>query len=121
MGEVNMLSGETAELLSLACDLDKQKKKIDKELAEIKDKLKNELEPGKYTNPTGDTLTLSESVSYTEIEPKALLKELRKLKLEAKFPDCIKVQTAPTLKLLGEVTVNKLRSINGTTLRFTFK
>ena len=115
-----ILGGKNAILLADACRLNLEKKAIEEKIAAIKVKM-NLKKAGKYANAAGDELRLAAVETWTDIDPVKFYKELVARKLGNIFPSLVKINVAPAVKILGEDTVNKLRTQGDDSLRWTFK
>ena len=87
---VKIMKGKKALLIAEGCKLNKKKKDAEKRLAEIKIEIDLTAD-GTYKNEAGDSLVISSSEKFTEIEPKKVLAYLKKMKMGARFPETIKI------------------------------
>lgn len=114
------LTGEKALLLAEGCKLDKEKKVIEKRLKKIKETFSNE-KPGTYKNKAGDQLTISETDTFTEINPKTVFEYLKRNKMMVHFPSTVKVQITPLKKVIAESVFSKWRTKLDPIKRLSFK
>ncbi len=114
-----ILSGNKALLLAEACKLNKEAKEITKRLSEIKTEL--DLDVGSFSNEAKDTVTISESVKMSPIEPKKVFLYMKKNDLRAEFWKCVKIQLTELRKQVPEKIVTKWERKIGTTKRWVFK
>ena len=104
-----LLKGKRALLLAEGCKLAKEKKAIEARLAEIKKEIQL-IEPGTYYNEAGDTLTIAETIKFTDISPKSVLSYLKKNRMANRFPECVKVQITPLKKIVPESVITRWRT-----------
>ena len=107
-------------LLAEASKLNKAKKEIEDRLKKIKI-LFGPLEKGKYKNAAGDELTISETLKFTEIDPKKVFAYLKKDKRMSSFPGTVKVQLTPLKKVIPESVFAKWRKPMDSIMRWSFK
>jgi hypothetical protein len=115
-----MLKGDKAVLLAEGCKINKEKKKAEKRLAEIKKEIGIKA-PGTYVNKAGDELVIAETEKWSDISPKKVLDYLKKNRLSNRFPEVVKVQMAPLKKLVPETIIEKWRFPLDSILRWTWK
>lgn len=118
-----LIKGKRALLIAEGCKLNKEKKAVEARLKEIKKELEESGidMAGTYTNEAGDSLNISETEKFTDIDPKKVLNWLRKNKLTSQFPDTVKVQITPLKKLVPESVYSKWRSPLDSVLRWSWK
>lgn len=110
----------TALLINEGCRLDKEKKDIESKLAGIKTELEM-LEVGKYKTDIGSIVTVSESDSYSAIDPAGAKALLRSKRLGKNFLSCVKVSVTDIKRHLSEEELETLRGVTGVIRKYSFK
>lgn len=113
------LKDKKALLLAEACKIDKEKKKIEARLIEIKTELV--LEVGTYTNAAKDALTISESTKMAPINPKRVFFYMKKNNLKAEYWKCVKTQLTELKKQVPAKIIKKWERKIEPIKRWTFK
>jgi len=117
---VKLMKGKKALLIAEACKLDKQKKAAEKRIKEIKAEIDLNKD-GTYKNEAGDSLVISSAEKFTDIEPKKVMAYLKKMKMQARFSETIKVQITPLKKLVPESTIATWRKPLDPTIKYSWK
>lgn len=115
-----ILKGKKALLLAEGCKINKEKKKLEKRLAEIKAEIDLKV-PDTYLNEAGDELTVSEVPNFSDVDPKKVIDYLRKQKLSTRFPEVVKVQITALRKIVPESVFSKWRIALDSSMKFTWK
>lgn len=119
---VTTLADNSALLLAEACKLNKEGKVIEKRISEIKVALgKLKLAAGKYVNDAGDTLGISETPKFEDLNPKTVFDYLKKNKLMVHFPNVVKVQMTELKKVVPELVIKRWQKPLDPIQRWTFK
>lgn len=115
-----LLTGDNALLLAEGCKLNKQKKDIDKRLAEIKKSLNLEI-AGDYSNLVGDEVNFALIPKLTDPDPKEFHSLMKSKKLTKFFWGCVKVGLTEAKKYVTEKELNNLRTELDPVKKYTFK
>lgn len=119
-GKPIMLEGDNALLLAEACKLNKTKKAAEKRLKAIKKEMGLDV-AADYENKAGDTLALTFSDKFTDVEPEKLFNLFVKNRKKAKFWGVVKVQLGELVKIVPESSIAKMREKLDPTAKWTFK
>ncbi len=119
-GRSILLEGDRALLLAEACKLNKTKKAAEKRLKAIKKEMDLTV-ASDYENKAGDTLALTFSDKFTDVEPEKLFNLFVKNRKKAKFWGIVKVQLGELVKIVPESSIKKMREKLDPTAKWTFK
>lgn len=114
------LKGNKALLLAEGCKLNKQKKEIDKRIAQIKKELKIK-EAGTYTNLAGDELNVAEFDNFSDIDPAKVITYMRKQRMISRLPEVFKVKLTELRKIIPEDTIEGWRYPLSSSTRWSWK
>ena len=120
MTKVKIIKGRKALLLAEGCKLNKIKKDAENRLKEIKAEIEFN-SSGTYKNEAGDQLVIAETKKFSDIPPKKVLDYLKKMKMNSRFPEVIKVQLTPLKKVVPETIISKWRTPLDSVLRWSWK
>lgn len=112
--------GPNSDLLAEACKLDKQKKKAEKRLKEIK-KAMGFTDAGDYVNDKGNRLVVSHADNFSDIDPEELYNLFVKKKKKKKFFTTVKVQLGILKKLIPQTKIDDMREELDPTVKWSYK
>jgi len=116
----NVQNPEMIELINTGCKLDKLKKDCETRLDGIKTELEV-LRLGKHVTPEGNSVTISETAVYTEIDPEEAKRALREKRLGKSFMECVKVNVTCLKRFLSDQELSSLRTLDKYTRKNSFK
>ena len=116
-----MTKGKVATLIDNAAIIDDTIKELQVSLKEIKGKLDAQLDPGKYITKKGRGVTVSETTTYTDMDPVETRKLLKTKRFGKKFYECVKVNISCVKRYLSDVEIATLRDSKGISRRYCFK
>ncbi len=120
--EVNpfLLTGEKADLLTEGCFLNKENKKIEKRLSEIKKELDLSAK-GTYFNEHGDEVVINFTPRKTDPEPKEIFKYMKAQRIARHFWKCVKIQMSEIKKFIAEEQMKDFQDELEPIKKHTFK
>ena len=112
---------ELAKIIDAAANIDAEIKNLKIKLDGYREDLDSDLDPGKYITTGGHSVTVSETTTYTEIDPTKAKKALKAKRQGKFFPDCVKIALTQLKRYLSDQELEELREVKGTSRRYSFK